>query len=310
MARLGDFLDRQGRFLLENNQRALLCIAVFALIPVTAWLSAAIVALITLRKGWGDGFKGLMVAAIALLAMSLISTTKSAAVVMAIMVFFLPCYLTAAVLHSTRSWRVTGFFIVLQALVAVVLVHWLAPEVITNQYQHIKVILKELEKESYDSSLTTLLNNQEVFNQVVIANYLMGIQSVSVVLMGLTSLLLARSVQSRLFYPGGFRQEMLTFRASSAGVALLVIAAIGAYYQVPLAITCLPVLVIYYVCAGLSLNYNIFTKGSGIISLLLLWAPLVLLPFIMVPVYAIFGVLDSLFNFRLHLPAKAGGQRK
>jgi hypothetical protein len=310
MARLGDFLDKQGRFLLENEQWALLYVAVLALIPVTAWLSATIVALITLRKGWFDGFKGFVVAIVALLTLLLISTSKTVAVVMTIMVFFLPCYLTAVVLHSTRSWRVTGFFIVLQALVAIVLVHWLTPELITNQYQHIKAILKELEKEHYDSSISVLLNNRDGFNSVIIANYIMGLQSVSVVLAALTSLLIARSVQSRLFYPGGFRQEMLTFRASGVGVILLVIAAIGAYQHVPLAITCLPVLVIYYVCAGLSLNYNIFTRGRGIVSFLLLIVPLVLLPFIMLPVYAIFGALDSLFNFRLHLPAKAGGHRK
>lgn len=307
MARLGEFLGKQGRFLLENDQLALLYIAVLALIPFAAWLSAAIIALITLRKGWEEGFKGLVVAIMALLVLSLMSTSFSAAVITAV-ITFLPCYLTAGVLHSTTSWKTAGFFIVLQTLLIIVLVHWLVPEFINNQYQYVQAILKELEREGSDTSVTSLLSNNEAVNKVVIANYLLGVQAVSVLLSALASILLARSVQSRLFYPGAFKQEMVSFRAYGLGVILLCAAIMGAHQHIPLAISCLPVLAIYYVFAGLSLSFNVLAKGKGIGTLLLLLVPLILLPFVMLPVYVIFGALDSLFNFRLHLSSNTGGK--
>ena len=309
MARFGDFLGKQGRYLLENDHHALAYIAVLALIPFAAWLAAAIIALVTLRKGWFDGLKGLMVAIVVLLALSLMSISFSAAVVTVVMAF-LPCYLTAGVLHLTASWRVAGSVIVLQALLVIALMHWFAPEFIMNQYQYIQAILKELAQEGTDSSVSSLLNNQSTLNQLVVANYLVGVQSVSIVLSAITSLLLARSIQSRLFYPEGFRQEMLAFRASGLGTIVLVIALIGAYQHNPLAVSCLPILVTYYVSAGLSLSFSILAKSKGIGTLVLLMLLLVLLPFVMLPIYTIFGALDSLFNFRLHLPFSAGGKEK
>lgn len=299
MTRLGDLLRKQGHFLLENDYYALLYIVICALIPFTAWLSAAIVALVTLRKGWLDGFRGLAFGISSLLILSLMSMPLFGAFVTTMMAF-LPCYLAAVVLRATASWRITGGFIVLQALLGIILIHWLTPEFITAQYQYIQVILKQLEA---DSSVNSLLDNQ---NQVIFSNYLVGIQVVSVVVSTLVSLMLARSVQARIFYPGGYKQEMLNFRASGWGVALLILVAIGAYQYNPIALSCLPVLVLYYVCAGLSLSFNILAKGRGISTLLLLVIPLVLVPFVMLPVYVIFGVLDSLFNFRIRLQNVGG----
>ncbi|WP_141650474.1 hypothetical protein [Legionella massiliensis] len=302
-------MSKQSRFLLENDNQALVYIAVLAVIPFVGWLSAAIVALITLRKGWYDGLKGMIAGSIALLVLSLMSMSFTAALLATVMAF-LPCYLTAAVLHSTASWKIAGGLLVLMALLVIALVHWFAPDFITGQYQYIQAILKEIERESTDSAAVSLLNNQNKLNEVIIANYLVGIQSVSIVLSTLTSLLVARSMQSRLFYPGGFKQEMLAFRASGFGVLLLVWAVIGAYQHYPLAISCLPVLVTYYVFAGLSISFNVLAKDKGLSYLILLVVPLVILPFIMLPIYVILGALDSLFNFRLYFSAKSDEKRE
>ncbi len=307
MARLGDFLSGQGRYLLENNHLALVYIVILALIPFAAWLSAAVIALITLRKGWLDGFSGLMLGVTTLLVFSLMSMSLSAAVIMAI-IAFLPCYLTAGVLHSTASWKLAGFFIVLQALLVITLIQWLAPELVTNQYLYVQTIIKGMAKENSDSAVANLLNNKEAINEVAIANYLLGIQTTSVVLSAVASLLLARSIQSRLFYPGGFRREMIAFRASGYGVILLAITVIGAYKNSPLAISCLPVVGVYYVFAGLSLNFNILAKDRGLSILILLLVPLILLPFVMLPIYVIIGAIDSLFNLRSYLPPNTGGK--
>ncbi|MDI9819440.1 MULTISPECIES: hypothetical protein [unclassified Legionella] len=294
-------MRKQGHFLLENDLYAWASIAILALIPFATWLSAAIVALITLRKGMSSGFPALAIGIVTLLGLSLVFSSLSGGIVPAVMAF-LPCYLAASVLRVSANWRLAVSFIVVQALVGILLVHWLAPEFIAGQYQLIQNILKELER---DGSIAGLFNNQETMDPMVIANYMLGLQVVSIALSAIISLMLARSVQARLFYPGGYRQEMLAFRASVWGVVFLIITALGAYQGNPLAISCLPILVVYYLGAGLSLGFNILTKGKGLGALVLLLTPLILLPFVMMPIYAILGALDSLFNFRVYLPANA-----
>ncbi|MBA2710279.1 MAG: DUF2232 domain-containing protein [Tatlockia sp.] len=308
MARLGEFLGKQGRFLLENDNQALIYCAILALIPFAGWLSAAVVALVTLRKGLIDGFKCLVAAFLVLLALSLMTMSFTAAFISAALAF-LPCYLTAAVLHSTASWKVTVASIVFQALLLIVLIHWLAPEFITNQFQYIQTILKGFEREFSDNPALALASNQTKQQQTAIANYLLGVQATSIVISALASLMLARSVQSRIFYPGGFRQEMLGFQASSLGIVLLGIAVFGAYNHSLLAISCLPILVTYYVFAGLGLTFSL-TKTRGPGTFVLLFVPLIILPFVMLPIYVILGALDSLFNFRSYLSKTDGKQNK
>lgn len=305
MARLGGLLSKQGHFLLENDRYALLYIAVLVLIPFAAWLSATIVALITLRKGWVDGFRAALVGFTTLLFLSTLSMSLLAAVVTAF-IAFIPCFLTAVVLRATASWQTAAIFLVLQILVGILLIHWLAPDLITNQYQYIEKLVKELQQSTADSSLTNLLDKDKGFNPVVIANYMLGVQALSVAILALIPLILARSIQSELFYPDGFRQEMVAFRAHALGVVLLLFALIGAYQHNPLAISCLPVLVAYYVWAGISLSLYALAKDKGISWLLLLIVPLILLPLVALPVYVMFGALDSLFNFRLRLSQKPG----
>ena len=55
MSKMHGSLQKQGKFLLENKQYAILYASLLAILPYTVWLSVAIIALITLRKGWRDG---------------------------------------------------------------------------------------------------------------------------------------------------------------------------------------------------------------------------------------------------------------
>ena len=115
-----------------------------------------------------------------------------------------------------------------------------------------------------------------------------------------------RSLQSKLFYPGEFRREMLAFRGDKIGLLLLVCMFIAANQHNVIAISLLPILMFYFLLAGLSLSFNVLAKQRPLSLMILLIASLMVLPFIMLPVYVIFGSLDSLFNLRLYLPSDAG----
>ena len=302
MSWLNGFIRNQSQYLLENKRHAILHAMVLALLPYTAWLSVAVVALVTLRKGWRDGALLLVPAMMAYLALSLSSTTSMMALLNVLLVF-VPTYLAACTLRLTTSWRAVAGVYFIQVVLAVLLLQLLMPEFIMAQFLFLQAAIREIQGES---GLLALIDNKTGLNQTVLASYILGLQVVGVVFSAVLSLILARSLQSKLFYPGEFRREMLAFRGDKIGLLLLVCMFIAANQHNVIAISLLPILMFYFLLAGLSLSFNVLAKQRPLSLMILLIASLMVLPFIMLPVYVIFGSLDSLFNLRLYLPSDAG----
>jgi hypothetical protein len=302
MIRMGSFLHKQGHYLLQNEIYALFLTAALAAIPFVSWLSLAVIALVTLRKGGYDGFKVLVTG----LTIAIIAGSRSAELpytISSIVMTFSMGYIAALTLRHTASWKIVVAFVLTIALLGMLLVAWIVPDYIMEQYQVLLVMLRSIEQ---GESLMRLLNGQSGANQELLANYLLGVKAFSIVLSALSSLMLARYIQALLFNPGGFKAEILVFRASRIGVLLLIISGIGAYQSNPVAVSCLPILVVYLMAAGMSLLFNIISRKQNLVTIFLLFVPLVLAPYVMLPVYVFFGSLDSLFNFRLRLLSKAG----
>jgi len=302
MAWLGGLIRKQGQFLLENERYAMLHAAILALLPYTAWLSVASVVLVTLRRGWRKGGLLLVPAFAAYFSLAFSSTTLVIALINAALVF-MPAYLAACVLRLTTSWRAVAGAYFLQIVVAVVMLQMYMPDFIVAQYLYIQAALRELQS---DSALLTLVNNKAGLNQAVLGSYLLGLQTIGIVFSACLSLMLARFVQSELFCPGGFKREMLTFRGDKIDLLLLVILFIAANQQNVFAMSLLPIVIFYFMLAGLSLSFNVLSKQRPLRLMILSIASMVLLPFVMLPVYVIFGSLDSLFNLRLYLLSDAG----
>ncbi len=302
MAWLGGLIRKQGQFLLENERYAILHAAILALLPYTAWLSVASVVLVTLRRGWRKGGLLLAPAFSAYFSLTFSSTTLVIALINATLVF-MPAYLAACVLRLTTSWRAVAGAYFLQIVVAVVILQMYMPDFIVAQYLYIQAALRELQS---DSVLLTLVNNKAGLNQAVLGSYLLGLQTIGIVFSACLSLMLARFVQSELFYPGGFKREMLAFRGDKIDLLLLVILLIAANQQNVFAMSLLPIVIFYFMLAGLSLSFNVLSKQRPLRLIILSIASMVLLPFVMLPVYVIFGSLDSLFNLRLYLLSDAG----
>ncbi|STX29166.1 membrane protein [Legionella beliardensis] len=296
---MNTFLRKQGQYLLANELYAFLVAAVLALTPITMWLSLAVVALVTLRHGSVSGLKvfacGLVVAYVAY------QFTAPASHVFSIdFITFIVGFSAAIALRITANWRIVIFGILIAALLSIGLIHMLLPNYAYEQYTLLLNSLKEIDS---NYVMAQLLESQQRANPTLILNSLLGIRVLSIVFSALSSLMLARGIQSALFYPGGFRKEMLAFRASRAGVLLLVIAAFGVYQNNPIAISCLPLLVVYLMSAGISLLFNMMARKKDLVIIFLIVVPLIIVPYIMLPVYVFFGSLDSLFDLRLRLAA-------
>ena len=302
MTWLSGFIRKQGQLLLDNNRHAMLHAIALALLPFTASLSVVIIAFVTLRKGWRDGGWLLVPVIMVTFALSLLSSTPAISLVNALLTF-LPCYLAACVLRLTTSWGAVARIFFLQVVVTVLLLQLFMPDFIMAQYLYFEAVLREVQTENV---LLEFINDKSGLNQSIIANYLLGLQAVGVVFSAGFSLMFARSVQSQLFCPGGFKQEMLAFRADRIGLVLFAVLLVAAGQHSVLAMSLVPILMSYFLLAGLSLSFTVLAKQKSRYTGVLLIAALILLQFIMLPVYVIFGSLDSLFNFRLYLPTKAG----
>lgn len=298
---MGNFLQKQGSQILNNQYYACFLVIALAFMPFFSWVSLSVIALVTLRKGSNDGFKVLVAGlAAAVLASGLHSVLPYEGV--AILATYSLGFVAASVLRNVPDWKVVVSVVTAMVLVFIMLVHLFLPGQIIEQFQVMLALFRTI---AQSEPLVRFLDAQTDVNQQLLANYLLGIQVCSIVISALLSLALARYIQSVLFYPGGFRRELLAFRATRLGAILLFASAFGAYQHYPIAVSCLPILVVYLMAAGMILFFNIISRKRDLLTIVILFVPLVLAPYVMLPVYVLFGSLDSLFNFRLRLPVKA-----
>ena len=301
MIHVNGFIRQQGQKLLENNRHAMLYAVLLALIPYTTWLSLAVIALVTLKKGWRDGALLLMPVMTAFLACSMVVASPQLAITNTLLAF-VPCFLAACLLGLSGSWRAVAVVFFLLALLSAMLIQIFTPEFIAVQYQYLYDAISELHPDMLPRVITDINGS----SQLILANYLFGLQLASLVLSAILPLTLARSVQSQLYYPGGFKQEMHGLRSNKAGLLMLVVVLIAVSQNKVIAMNVLPLFVFYFLLAGLSLTAHALGKKKIRGTPLLLVTPILLVPFVMIPVYVILGSLDSLFNLRLYLPTNAG----
>lgn len=295
MTRFRQALHKQGHLILNHDLYAWAAVVLFAAIPFFVWLSVALVAFITLRKGPTAGIKALSLGIIALSSLSW--TTRSLGTVLGVLLTYLPCFIAAYVLRQTVNIRMAINSLLLLACLLLAVIHWIYPEYIEVQYQFVRLLFKEF---NYDGALTSWLDNATGQSNFIAASYVLGAQILSHMLSAVSSLVLARSFQAMLFNPGGCREEITHYRASQWSLILLVYSLWGFTQQVGLAVSLLPVLVVYFAGAGLS--FGLFLLGNKLKRgiLLVSLVTLIFFPVIMLPLYVLVGVLDSIINFRSH----------
>ncbi|MDF1677536.1 MAG: hypothetical protein P1U32_02440 [Legionellaceae bacterium] len=296
------FFQQQALRVLEQEKYALLLAMVLSAVPYMDWLALALMALVTLRQGPKAGLRLLLPVMLTHILVAAFSVPLSTAIMMTV-VSSLSCYAAAYILKTTTSWHVVSGVLFVFVAVGVVVLQAFSPEFIIQQYMHLEATMENMG--------LSQMNGLEFWGHKgvsldVIANYLLGIQAASLAFSAVVPLLFARSLQAQLFYPEGFRSEMLNFRGDRTAFALLVLLTALAYLGHTVAMNCLPVVLLYFVLAGLSFGAYMFSNMRPFALMLLLIMPLIFLSWAFLPLYVLLGALDSLFNFRLYLSNKTG----
>ena len=298
MKRIAEFTIRHSKLLLENKQHAILCAAFLSILPFASWLSVALVALVTLRKGAKIGFE-VMVPALVVHSVPLMILVPMDSVLINTLLAYIPCYIAAVILRQTTRWEAVFGVIFLLSLFGSFLIQLLAPDFVVDQLSQFKAILAQYKeyKQVIDSSMDGL-------NTFIIAQLFFGVQILSVLVSACISLMFARSIQAKLFIPGGFQEELLAFRSGRMSFLVLIGISLASYYEISIAINLLPLVLTYFLASGFSLAYFILARKRQVKVFILLLLLILFKPTFVLFAYIVFGSLDSLFNFRIYLPAR------
>jgi hypothetical protein len=298
MMRAGNFIIKHSKLLLENKQQAILYAVILSIIPFASWLSVALVTLITLRKGAKPGFEVLL-PALVVHSVPLMMLVSLESAFVNTLVAYIPCYIAAICLRKTMSWQMVCGVFLAQALIGFLSIQLLAPDFVVDQFNQFKSILAQYQEYQHlvDSSTDGI-------NSFILAQLFFGIQILSVIISAMISISFARSIQSKLFIPGAFRDELLGFRSGRLSFLVLMGVSVASYYEIPFAINLLPAVLCYFLISGFSLAYFILARKRQVRVAILLFLLILFKPSFVLLAYIVFGSLDSLFNFRLYLPAR------
>lgn len=265
--------------------QAIALASITMLIPLMFWFSAAVVALVTLRKGFQQGAVVFFWTALPAMVW-LWSLQDPGPLIVLVMAF-----LMASILRVTISWQTT---LVAGALVGIIL-GWAAPFLMPDVIQMLNELTDQFFRELAKQSEQEYTDELRVgFESLMVAGFVSSFYGVAI-----GSLCLARSWQAKLFNPGGWQEEFFQIRIQPklliAALMLLVVApALGMNASVVML-----TVAVALIFAGIALVHGLIARKNMTKQWLVgFYLSVVLLfPTVLVLV-VIAAALDSLIDFR------------
>lgn len=282
-------LHRFASYVMRGRRQAVSLGLLFTIVPLLGWVSNAIISLVTLRKGAKEG-------AIVLLWVILPAVVASSLgnrwiILYGIMGGSLFSYALALILRQTQSWKKVLTAILLIGLLAVLLVHLWIPDITTlwsNQFDHYALLVKK--------QFNVAVNTEQL---QFFARFATGFQVAFISLSVLINLVLARGLQSMLYNPGQLSPGLESIRLSQWEVLVLLSMLILSWLRIGLAQDALPVVVLVFVLAGLSVFHALaHLKNLAKKWIILVYALLVVFFPYLVVAFMVLAVVDSLVNVR------------
>lgn len=294
-------------FVMRGRSQAALVAAVAAvlslLLPPILIIGGGAVALVTLRRGAGEGLLAIVLAGLgtAVLAYPIFATLTPAVGIM--LLFWLPLWLLAVILRSTVSlvWTlqisavlggllVIGFYLVLDDPGA----WWLG---VLNEV--FRPVLQEANLDIDETALNELMTT--------LAPLMPGLMAANLLASLLLGLLLGRWWQALLYNPGGFRAEFHQLRLGrQMAVIALGIIGLALITGIPLFANLALVLGLIYGLQGVALVHGVVGKTglgwgwlAGFYALLIIALPQ------LVALLCLMGIADAWVDLRARIKPKA-----
>jgi len=266
------------------------------IIPPLSYISGAVVALVTLRRGISEGVVIVIAATMALAVISQITMGNVLmAVVYAIMVW-LPVWVLAIVLRRSISLPITLSVAALICGLAVLGFHGAVGDTVL-WWQGIldKILGESLQQPGLDVAEMQLVREKA-------PQFMTGLMASTFFISMILSLFLARFWQAALYNPGGFKSEFQSFRVDKVIAilgAILMIWALLAQVPGTLASDLSIVISVYASIAGIALVHHwIVATNSNKSWLILMYLLLVFFTPQILVLLAIIGFADAWMNIR------------
>ena len=246
-----------AKFILKGQSQAALVAATLAILglilPPAAWVSAAVIVLVTLVYG---PQRGLITTALSLLGAALfaylIFATPQVAVVF-VLLAWLPAWLLAVVLRQSVSLAYSLQILTATCLLAVALIYMLYPDFGELWREPLDQLVAQLVEQSDELSLAELQQTEDW-----VIEFLPGLFVSSIMFGTMLSLFLGRWWQAVFYNPGGFAKEFqsLNLGKTSAlcGIAIMLMAV---FANSVFAIALVTVVFVLYAMQALSLLHAV-----------------------------------------------------
>lgn len=274
-----------ARYAMKSPLHTGVLAALFAATPLLYFVSAALVALTTLKHGISFGTRVLLMA----MAGGLVSWYISG-VPLSLLVLVLVTLL-AEVLKATQSWSRTLVLGSVAGLVLAVIAQKLFGVQFNSILDGIQQVISADSTDAAEWQLLELTRNW--IGYIVISTQLAE---------AVLSLLLARYWQAGLFNPGGLKVEMHALRFTKQEVAFLVAAVLLSVLYLPGAVMLFGIPMVF---VGMAILHGIVTKldlgGQWLVALYI--GALLFIQFIL-PLLVLVVIVDSVIDLRSRIPER------
>lgn len=291
------FAQRFGQFILKGRWQAFLSALLFAALPFLTWVSGVIVGLVTLRKGSSEGFLTALWASLPSIIFAIHDKTPFL-VGVAISSFLI--WALAMLLRKTANWALVLCAAALAGVSIVGIFHIVEPNTAAWWIKHLTASASNVEQ-----NLKIPAEQQQNLKRILenISLIATGLQVMLYSFMVLMELFFARGLESSLFNKGKLAHEAKRIRLTVwAGIALLIMAFLARFEQ-GFFLDALPVLVLPFVFAGVSVVHFVMTQGKLRLGWFIAFYALIVFMVFFVPallmIFMFLALLDSAVNIRL-----------
>ncbi len=287
-----------AEFVMRDRMRAVLVALLFTAIPLFGWVADAIVALVTLRKGTREGALVLIWVILPGTVLGLMGYPQ--VLFYGVLGGTVTTYLGAVLLRHYGSWAILLQVGAIVGIIAVVLVHILVPDIAQSWSKGFALYIQSMKSQpNFPVQAQDIQKGADFLVKIAT-----GLQVAVLLLGNLFSLLVARWAQALLYHPDGLRQELYNIRLGVVAVAVLGLIVLGSMGGVAAAIDSLPVILLIFVVAGLSLVHAFFAAINQKLWLVVFYGLLVVLFPYMIGLLVILALLDSWWNLRRRFHSK------
>lgn len=269
-----------AEYVMVGRRQAIIIVLLCGFFPLLYFLSAAVVGLVTLRRGQQEGLLVLLWSLLP--AGTLWSMGDSSPIFL-----MLGTYVLALVLRRTESWQL----VILLAIGLGLLTQ--ASLLIQPEY---RAQVEQVVNEGLQAQLNQAGQAEYTAEQVV--DLLLSFYGAYHAFMVTICMMISRSWQAKLYNPGGFRQEFHLLRFDPRVMILLLGLILAGLLDIPPLDGLLPLFSVAPMIAGLAIAHWIVAKKKlGTPWLVLCYLTL----FMMAPAIILLGLADSVLDLRRRL---------